>query len=191
MASAMDRAARYFTSNAIAQRTLILISDGEELDGGKALQLARKLQRDHQITIHTIGVGTTTGARIPAYRLVPALTTGAQPPGVTLPPMAAPTNAPIPEIVSKLDENNLRRIANASGGRYYRLGQAGEGLQQLRDEVLRPLAEKTARADMQNYREGYFVPLLVAMLAMIFRLLLGADRFARRRTLPSILEAQS
>ena len=192
MASAMDRAARFFTSNALPQRTLILMTDGEELDGGKALELARKLKRDHQITIHTIGVGTATGARIPAYRAAAAPAQAApmifqngvfvQP---TAPPVTPPPNAP--DITTRLDENNLRRVANAGGGRYYRLGQNGEGLRQLREEVLRPLAEKTARGDLQNYREGFFVPLTIAILALMIKLWLGAERFARRRTLPSIL----
>jgi Ca-activated chloride channel family protein len=192
MASAMDRAARYFTSNTVPQRTLVLISDGEELDAGRALELARRLRRDHNITIHTIGVGTATGARIPAFR--PPLRLAANPavPGRAFPPPAiAPTNIASPEITTKLDENNLRRIANAGGGRYFRLGQDGEGLRQLREDVLKPLAEKVARADLQNYREGYFVPLAVAVAAMIARLLLGAERFVRKRALPSIAEASS
>ena len=198
LASAMDRAARFFTSNAVPQRTLVMISDGEELDGGKALELARKLKRDQQITIHTIGVGTATGARIPAYRAAaapppgPVFFQGGQFPPPNVPPVAQPPPPPaMPDITTRLDENNLRRIANAGGGRYYRLGQDGEGLRQLRQEVLRPLAEKTARGDLQNYREGFFAPLAVAILAIVLKLLLGADRFARRRKLPSILGANS
>jgi Ca-activated chloride channel family protein len=189
MASAMDRAARFFTSNALPQRTLVLISDGEELDGGKALELARKLHRDQQIVIHTLGVGTATGARIPAYRPAPPVTANPFLQRGMFPPPVAPVTAPGPEITTRLDENNLRRIANAGGGRYYRLGQEGEGLRQLREEVLRPLAEKTARGDLQNYREGFFVPLTIAILALLLKLWLGADRYARRRKLPSILEA--
>lgn len=196
MASAMDRAARFFTSNALPQRTLILMSDGEELDGGKALELARKLKRDHQITIHTIGVGTATGARIPAYRAAAAPPQNAPmvfQNGVFIPPTAPPVAQPppAPDITTRLDENNLRRVANAGGGRYYRLGQNGEGLRQLREEVLRPLAEKTARGDLQNYREGFFVPLAIAILALMVKLWLGAERFARRRVLASILGANS
>ena len=191
MASALDRAARFFTSNTVPQRILILISDGEELDGGKALELARKLHRDQQITIHSIGVGTATGARIPAYRPAPPIAANPFLQGGTFPPPVAPVNAAGPEITTKLDENNLRRIANAGGGRYYRLGPDGEGLRRLREEVLRPLAEKTARGDLQNYREGFFVPLTIALGALLLKLWLGADRFARRRKLPSILGTHS
>lgn len=188
MASAMDRAARFFTSNTVPQRTLILVSDGEELDG-KALELARKLHRDQQITIHTIGVGTATGASIPAYRPAPPVAANPFFQGGTFPPPTTPLNAPGPAIITKLDENNLRRIANAGGGRYYRLGAEGQGLRQLREEVLRPLAEKTARGDLQNYREGFWGPLAIAIMALVLKVWLGADRFARRRTLPSIMGA--
>lgn len=172
ISSALDRAARYFTSNSLPQRTLIVISDGEDLDG-KALGLARKLHHEHEITIHTIGVGTSTGARIPSQR------------------GGAVTNATGFAVTTKLDENNLRRIANAGGGRYYRLGSDGEGLRELRAEVLRPLAEKAARNDMENYREGFFVPLALAIAAMLARLVLGADRVVRRKPLPGIIEIRS
>ncbi len=170
ISSALDRAARFFTSNNLPQRTLIVISDGEDLNGN-SVNLARKLHGSHDITIHTIGVGTATGARIPSQR------------------GGAVTNATGFAVMTKLDENNLRRIANAAGGRYYRLGNDGEGLRELRQEVLRPLAEKAARNELENYREGFFLPLALAIGALLARLVLGADRVVRRRPLPEILQA--
>jgi Ca-activated chloride channel family protein len=167
MTSALDRAARFFRSNSIPDRTLILISDGEELEG-QSVALARRLHREQKITIHTIGVGTTAGAPIPSSR---GKTSGQR------------------EIITKLDEANLRRIANAGGGEYFRLGQNGEGLRRLRQEVLGPLAEKLARNDLRNYHEAYYAPLAVALAALLARLAFGGDRVARRRPLPSILQS--
>jgi Ca-activated chloride channel family protein len=172
MTSALDRAARFFRSNAIPERTLILISDGEELEG-QSVALARRLHQREKITIHTIGVGTETGAQIPAWR------TGAY----------HPNNGAAREITTKMDESNLRRIANAGGGEYFRLGQNGEGLRRLREQVLAPLAEKMARNDLRNYHEGFYVPLAVAMLALLLKLAFGGDRVLRRKSLPSILNA--
>jgi Ca-activated chloride channel family protein len=171
MTSALDRAARFFRSNAIPERMLILISDGEELDG-QSVALARRLHRDEKMTIHTIGVGTASGAPIAAWRN-----------GTYRP------NNNAREIVTKLDESNLRRIANAGGGNYYRLGQNGEGLRRLREEVLRPLAEKMARNDLRNYHEGFYAPLGVATLALLLKLAFGGDRIVRRKALPSILNS--
>lgn len=172
ISSALDRAGRFFRSNSIPERTLIVISDGEDLDAG-AVNLARKLHRDEEMTIHTIGVGTPGGGPIPALR------------GDTF-----ATNSTGRQIISKLDEANLRRIAIAGGGNYYRLGQNGEGLRQLRQEVLNPLAEKVARNDLRNYHEAYYAPLAVAMAALLGRLALGADRVTRRKPLPSILNTR-
>ncbi len=172
IASALDRAARYFTSNNLPQRTVIVISDGEDLDG-KALDLTRKLHRDHKLTVHTIGVGTAIGARIPSQR------------------GGAVTNATGFQVTTKLDETTLRRIANAGGGRYFRLGENADGLRQLRAEVLRPLAEDAARNERENYREGFFVPLAIALAALLAKLINGADRTLRRRPLPAILHANS
>lgn len=169
--SALDRAARYFRSNAIPERMVILISDGEELEG-QAVALARRLHREDKMTIHTVGVGTGAGAPIAAWR------NGTYRPS---------NNAR--EIVTKLDESNLRRIANAGGGNYYRLGQNGEGLRRLREEVLRPLAEKMARNDLRNYHEGFYAPLGLAILALIVKVVFGGDRVLRRRPLPSILNS--
>lgn len=168
IASALDRAVRFFTSNAIPQRTLIVISDGEELDG-QAVALARKLFRDQKMHVHTIGVGTAGGARIPGNR------------------GGGVTNSAGQEILTRLDENNLRRIANAAGGRYYPLGSQGEGLRRLREEVLKPLAEEAARNDLANYREVYGVPLALALLALVGRLWIGADRVMRPRVPTSIV----
>jgi len=172
--AALDRAGRFFRSNSIPERTLILISDGEDLDAAGAVNMARRLRREN-VTIHTIGVGTPTGAAIPAWR------GGAY--GIA-------TNRAGREIISKLDEPNLRRIANAGGGKYHRLGPNAEGLRRLREEELTPLAEKLARNDLRNYHEAYYAPLAVALLALLARIALAASRFTSKpKPLPNILAA--
>jgi Ca-activated chloride channel family protein len=171
LASVLDRANRCFSSNNVPQRTLVIITDGEDLDG-TAPEVARKLHRQNGMTVHTIGVGTATGISIPALR-------------------STTPGGPVPQIVTKLDESNLRRVANAGGGRYFRLGQDGEGLNELRTEVLQPLAEKAAREDWQNYRELFYLPLGLALLTLVAKLGVGADRHYRRNPLPSILKGRS
>lgn len=172
LGGALDRAARYFTSNAVPKRAVVLISDGEDLDP-KTLSVARKLHRDHGLVIHTIGVGTSVGAQVAVAR-APVVTNG-----IPTPPRT---------ILTKLDEINLQRIANAAGGRYFRLGSDGDGLRRLRAEVLKPLAEEAARNDLQNYVDCFWIPLGLALVMLVVQLLVGADRRTRRRTLPSILQ---
>lgn len=170
LASAVDRAGRYFASNNIPQRIVILVSDGEDLDGN-LIPTARRWARDG-LKVCAIGVGTTTGAKVPLNRYSPngggARNTFGQ------------------EVVSRLNESNLQRLTAATGGRYYRLGENGDGLRRLRQEFLKPLAETAAREDLQNYRDWFQLPLALGIVALIARVLLGADRFRRPQTLPPI-----
>jgi len=170
LASAVERAGRYFASNNIPQRVLILVSDGEDLEGN-VVTAARRWARDG-LKVCTIGVGTTTGAKVPLQRYAPQA--------------GAARNTFGQEVVSRLNESNLQRLAAATGGKYYRLGDNGEGLRRLRSEFLKPLAEAAAREDMQNYTEAFQFPLALAALALVAQVLVGADRFRRPQPLPPI-----
>jgi Ca-activated chloride channel homolog len=169
IARALERAGQYFVSNDVPQRIVILISDGEELEG-HAVEEARKARRSFNMVVSAIGVGTSTGAKVPLVRKGGAW-------GVT-------KNSFGQEITTRLDEGNLRRIALAGGGRYYPLGPDGAGLRQLRQEVLRPLAEAAARDNLNNYRELYQIPLVLAWLCILIGLWLGPES-RRRSALPA------
>ncbi len=169
ISAAIERAGIYFTSNNIQQRVLVILSDGEDL-AGRPVESARRWFREHNLKICTIGVGTAAGAKVPIGR------SG----------HGAATNTFGQQVTTRLNESNLQRIANAGGGRYYRLGDRGEGLRQLRSEFLAPLAETAARENLQNYAEYFQIPLGLAAFTFIVRILLGADRIQLRRPLPSV-----
>ncbi len=165
MAAALERTGKYFASNAVPQRVLVLISDGEELEGN-AIEMARKLRREQRMTISTVGVGTLGGARIPANRK----TGGGR----------VQRNSFGQEVSTRLDEGKLKRIANAGGGRYYALGENGAGLDRLREEVLRPLREAASKDNLQNYVELYQIPAVFALATMLLRLWLRPESHRRR-----------
>jgi Ca-activated chloride channel family protein len=171
LAAAIDRAGRYFASNNIPQRVVILVTDGEDLDGN-LIPTARRWAREN-LKVCSIGVGTLSGAKVPLNRYAPAA--------------GAARNTFGQEVVTRLDESNLQRLAAATGGRYYRLGENGEGFRRLREEFLKPLAQAAAREDLENYYDVFQVPLLVALAALVARVLVGADRFIRPRTPAPIL----
>lgn len=164
LGSALERASRYFTSNQVPQRLLILISDGEDFSGAP-VELARRLKRQLGLTVCTLGVGTSAGGTVPlhSYGGGTAKNTFGQ------------------QVISRLNESNLQRLAAASGGRYFRLGERGEGLEQLRQEVLRPMAEAAARSDLNNYRELYQIPLALAVVCLLAKVLLASERRTRPR----------
>lgn len=182
LGNAVERAGRYFESNNIPQKILILISDGEDFEGNMmpvVNQWARKGLR-----VVTVGVGTTTGGKVP----LPSLAGGGD-----------ARNSSGQTVISRLNETNLKRIANSSKGRYYRLEPGNNALEKIRAEFLKPMAEQLARENTQNYQPWFQLPLALALMSLVLRLLLAADRFRRPRLespifpapLPSIIRSVS
>jgi Ca-activated chloride channel homolog len=168
LASAIERAARYFSTNQISPRLLVVVSDGEDL-AGNPLDVARRLHNQMNLQICTVGVGTAAGSRVPLNR-----------------PGSAAKNSFGQEVISRLNEGNLQRLAAMTGGRYYRLGDRGEGLDALRREIIAPMAESAARADLRQYRPLFQVPLLLGLIGILTFVWTGADRHQRPRPLGSI-----
>ncbi len=164
LASAIERGARYFATNQISPRLLVVVSDGEDL-AGNPLEVARRLHREMGLEICTIGVGTAAGARVPLNR-----------------PGSSAKNSFGQEVVSRLNEGNLQRLAAVTNGRFYRLGDHGEGLDSLRKDVLSPMAESAARADLRQYRPLFQIPLALGLVGIGGILWIGAER--RRRHQP-------
>jgi hypothetical protein len=95
-------------------------------------------------------------------------------------------NASGQEVVSRLNEANLKRITALTGGRYVPLGDQGEGFTTLRQEFLAPLAESAAREDSKNYVEAYPLPLSLAISALVAQAIIGVRRHQRPRLLSPI-----
>ncbi|MBI5384262.1 MAG: VWA domain-containing protein [Verrucomicrobia bacterium] len=165
LALAIERVGKYFVSNNLPQRVLIIISDGEEVEGD-AIEEARKWHREARMAVSTVGVGTSIGAKVPVHRRGGA--------------WSVARNAFGQEVTTRLDEGNLKRIANAGGGRYFLLGANGEGLDQLRQDFLRPLAEAAAKDNLNNYRELYHIPLVLCLCCVLFRLWLRPESYQSR-----------
>ncbi len=172
LAKSIERTAAYFASNGVPHRVLIIISDGEELEGN-AIESARRCHRQYSMTTCTIGVGTSTGGKVPANRRGGA--------------WGNAKNRFGQEVTTRLDEANLKRIANAGGGRYYPLGPKGEGLEQLGREVLRPLAEAAAKDNPQNYLEAFQIPLGLSLLCVLACLGLRPESWLQRPALNPLI----
>lgn len=172
LASSLERAGRYFTTNKVSPKLLIVISDGEDLVGNP-IEVARRLYRQQKLQVCTVGVGTASGARVPVNRYYGGVA----------------KNSFGQEVTSRLNESNLQRLAATTGGRYYRLDEKGDALEKLRAEVLRPLAETAAREDLKNYGELFQLPLALALASLLGALAAGAERFAQPRKPTAIATA--
>jgi Ca-activated chloride channel family protein len=112
---ALEEAEAAFYANR-NRKLLIVLTDGEDLVAGgvgKAKELKRK-----GLVVHAVGVGTPSGGPIRVLGEAGDIETLKDENGV--------------EVLSRLDEQTLTALAEATGGRFVRLGQAGEGLEALR-----------------------------------------------------------
>ncbi len=119
LALPIQEAARSFSKDD-TDKFLILISDGEDLEGQGLAQA--KLAAEQGIRIYTIGIGSKEGSFI-----------------VTDPvgqdPQNFLTNRQGERIVTKLDEDSLRYIAQSTGGQFLSIGPTGEGISYVFSEL--------------------------------------------------------
>src|SRR5438093_1615285 len=167
ISSAITLATQSFGKSATGNRALIFFTDGEELSGD-AVKTAKAAAADDGVRIFTVGVGTPQGSLIPV--------TGDD--GQT-----AFVKDPAGQVVkSKLDENRLREIAEATGGFYAHLENGPRTMQQLQSDGLAKM--QAAEMDVRLSRrpiERYEWPLSAALIALAFSILIPERKSAARR----------
>ena len=164
ISEAIALASRTFGKSAMGNRALILFTDGEELSGDAVK--AAKAAADSGVRIFTLGVGTPQGSLIPI--------SGED--GET----AFVKDSAGQVVKSKLDENRLREVAQASGGIYLHLENGPSTMQQIYSEGLAKM--QAAEFDMRLSRrpiERYEWPLGAALVALALSVLIGERKRAR------------
>jgi Ca-activated chloride channel homolog len=153
LAAAIDLAVDSLRSQPNNMKFLVLITDGEDLEG-RAIASAKNAAQNG-LRIFTVGVGTAEGDRIPEPDI-----SGAS---------SYHRDAYGQEVLSKLDESTLRQIAAASGGAYVPLGQRGEGLEDIYDHYIAPLPKQNLEERREKIRiERFEWPLALAILFLMW-----------------------
>ncbi|MFN3431167.1 MAG: VWA domain-containing protein, partial [Candidatus Sericytochromatia bacterium] len=143
-------------------RVIVLFTDGENNSGYLDPQKAAGMARVKGVRIHTIAVGKPGGAPIPLLNAF-----GQK---VYL------RNSEGQLILPQIDEAALRRIADITGGKYFRATDT-DTLRQVYDEINK--LEKTPFEVKKHvvYEERYHVYLLVGLLLLLIEFLLGSRRW--------------
>lgn len=162
IASVIDMAAETL-SNAANHKILIILTDGENLEGD-AITAAENAAKAG-LTIYTVGVGTSQGELIPI----------AQESG-----QGFVKDQTGNFVTSKLDETTLSALAEKSGGLYVPLGAAGEGLETIYQQKLAlipkdELAERRHKMPLERFEW----PLAAALFFLILELLIGERKKPR------------
>ena len=142
------------------RKMIVLVTDGEDLE--KSGVAAAKSLATNGVVVFTIGVGTPAGKEIQYANAAgqPELLRDAK-----------------GEIVrSRLDEQTLREIAQATGGSYYPLGALGDGLNQIQSAIHRLDSADGTRQSAQNGVDHFHLPLAIALSLVIVESLTGTRR---------------
>jgi Ca-activated chloride channel family protein len=144
-----------------SDKILILVTDGEDLEGS-ALAAARSAAQQDGLKIYTLGVGTAAGDLIP---IPPAQGGGF---------VKDETGA---FVKSRLDEAALKAIAAATGGIYAPLGAQGEGVEAIFKTVFGSIATHDLAVRLRKiYIERYQWPLAASLGMLLGSLLIGTRR---------------
>lgn len=145
---ALEEAELAFAKNR-NRKLVLMLTDGEDLESG-GVDSAKKLARQG-LVVHSIGVGTPAGGPI---TIISALGT---------PDTLKDSGGE--EIRSRLDEDTLTKVAEATGGRFVRLGQAGEGMEALR-LAIQAGTDGTGATRRGVPREEWFLALALALVVL-------------------------
>ncbi len=129
------------------RKLVLMLTDGEDLEAG-GVEAAKKLAREG-LVVHCIGVGTPAGGPITVISALGSPDTL--------------KNAEGEEILSRLDESTLSKVADATGGRFIRLGQSGEGIEALR-LAIQAGTDGTGVTRRGVPREEWFLALALALI---------------------------
>jgi Ca-activated chloride channel family protein len=158
IATAIDEAVDALKSQPNNLKLLILVTDGEDLEG-RVLDAAKNAAQAG-LKIYTVGVGTPEGGVIPERDDYGATTNHRDANGQ--------------EVVSKLDENTLRQVADITGGAYAELGQRGEGLDEIYTRYIEPLPRQSLEERREKIRiERFEWPLSLAILFLMWEFMIN------------------
>ena len=152
ISSAIREAVNVFKGQEKKYKTLILITDGDDLEGDP--MKAAKEAADDGIKIYCVGVGTNEGSLIP----------GTDERGSRA--WVADNGGNV--VKSQLNEELLKNIAISTGGSYVRATQSDSGLVLLYDKSISKLEKKDIEGKMsKQYQERFQYFLGIAILLLL------------------------
>ena len=138
-------------------KAIVIISDGEDHENNAAIEAAKEAVKQG-IRIYTIGMGLPDGAPIPEYNQYGRMLGYKKDRGGNT-------------IVTRLDEDMLRRIAETGNGMYVRANNSNVGLEKIYDDISK--MDKTeidtqVFTDYEDQFQWFVGPGILLLLVWIF-----------------------
>jgi Ca-activated chloride channel homolog len=157
LAPALTRAYQLFQGGD-GQRVVVLLSDGEDHQGGLQ-EVARRLEQTG-VVVYTLGIGTAAGAQVPRDA------TGAE----------VVRDAAGRPVVSRLQEAPLRQLATTTGGSYQPVPRADFDPRPLVREILALESGRRTIASLEHRKPRFQWALAVAVGAVAGLLFWGPGK---------------
>jgi Ca-activated chloride channel family protein len=161
MAKAIELAVKTFENGKYETKALVIVTDGEELQGDAIVSARAAAQKG--LTIFTVGVGGSVGARIPAKKDNSGTARFAK-------------NEFGNEVVTRLNERMLQQLAASGKGFYEPLGKDGAGLVNTWRRGLEPMAKGTQTKQSKDLEEYFQWPLALALVLFLAEMLVSDRR---------------
>lgn len=155
---AISTAVRGFSAQSEHSRAIIVITDGENHEDDAVA--AAKQAAEAGIKVYTIGVGSADGQPIPMNG-----------------ELLKDKDGNI--VVTRLDEETLRKVASAGGGAYVHAGNDEFGLNPIISDIRKMEDEEYNSVVFEEYNEQFMYFLGIALVFFVLEMLVG-DRRARR-----------
>jgi len=154
--SAIDLGVRSFSEESDKSRAIIVITDGENHEDDPVSSAKRAA--DMGVRVFTIGVGSVEGKFIP------------------LPDGGYITDDEGNNVVTRLDNKTLQKIADAGNGVFVHSSNIEFGLEPIIEEIQKMEDEVMTTVTYEEYEELYMYFLGVALLFLIIQMLVGDRR---------------
>ena len=162
---ALEAASRGFVARDSKFKVVVLLTDGEETEGS-ALGVAEKA-REEGIVIHTVGVGTPGGEPIPVRNENGDVTDY----------IRDESGQPV---LSRLGEETLSKIALQTGGKYFRISEQDQEIDEIAGLVAGMEGEELESQLFRRFQERFYWPLGFALLFLLAEALVPRERRARK-----------
>lgn len=144
------------------QKAIVIISDGEDHENGNAIKAAQDAAQ-LGIKIYTIGMGLEDGAPIPIYNQY----------GKRIGYKKDRENN---IVITKLDDNMLRQIAEIGDGIYRRASNSNVGLDEIFDEINKSEKTEIESKVFTDYEDQFQWFLGAAIILLLIEILISSGK---------------
>lgn len=165
--SAIDLSMESFNFDEAANKAIIVITDGENHEDDAVA--AAKKAAEKNVKVYTIGMGSEEGAPIPEFRGNQRLGYKKDKAGNT--------------VVSKLNDEVLREIAEAGNGRFIRASSTEVGLNMLMQDLNEIEKTEYGSTSYSDYEDRFQIFLLIGLLFIFLEFLISEKKGFISRTI--------